>query len=600
MMLLTMFALLEAAANPPLTPDDIPLPPILAWQGASERVVTEPTDPWITPAEASSFRLTATAAETHAYIQRLCQASPWVSMSTLGHSASGRPIYLVKVSKDPAFHLDGGRREREKAILLVQAGIHAGEIDGKDATMMWVRDAVISRDKASLLDHCDLLWIPVVNVDGHERPGRFQRVNQRGPENAGWRTNDENLNLNRDYAKLDSAEMRVVIRALRRWDPDLYVDIHVTDGADYQYDITYGFNGVHSYSPSISRWLNDTLRPRVDAGMKAMGHIPGPLVFMVNRGDPGQGIADWTATPRYSNGYGDVCHLPTILVENHSLKPFRQRVLGTYVFIEQVMTVLGKEVKRLRAAVKEDETRHMKDVPLTWAYAPESETMEFLGVSFERALSPITGAEEISWTGELQTLRVPVHIQSRPEISVKRPAAYLIPPAWSSLAHILERHGIQGEILETEAARDVECLELSACEWAERPYEGRFQVQCEIKSTRTQKSIPPGTFRVPTDQPLGDLAICLLEPQSPDSLFSWGFMHSITQRTEYMEAYVLEPIARQMLENEPAIKQAFEAWLQTDPQREPDARERLMWFYQRTPFVDRSINQYPILRELNR
>ncbi|NJL28553.1 MAG: M14 family metallopeptidase [Thermoanaerobaculia bacterium] len=308
------------------------LPPELPWTGQSRALVAAAGDPWITPAEASGLTTTPSYDETVAWLRRLVAAAPELEMVSLGKSWEGRDVWMVIASSDRAFS-PGALARTGKAIVLAQAGIHAGEIDGKDAGLMLLRDLTVGGSKRALLDKAAFLFVPILNVDGHERASRWARMNQRGPERMGWRTNARNLNLNRDYAKLDTPELRAVIAAINAWQPDVYVDLHVTDGVDYQYDITWGATGPHAWSPKIAGWLEDVLRPALDRDLEAMGHVPGRLVFPIDATDVGKGLWDWTATPRFSDGYGSARHLPTILVENHSLKPYPQRVLGTYVWL---------------------------------------------------------------------------------------------------------------------------------------------------------------------------------------------------------------------------------------------------------------------------
>ncbi|MFP5247209.1 MAG: M14 family zinc carboxypeptidase, partial [Thermoanaerobaculia bacterium] len=214
------------------------LPPAIPWNGASRKLVVPANDPWITPSEKDQLRTTPRYDETVAYLKRLVAAAPQLKMVSLGKSGEGRDVWMVIASKERVFTPEGLRK---KPILFAQAGIHAGEIDGKDAGLMLLRDMTVRGTKRELLDGANFLFVPIFNVDGHERFNRFTRINQRGPEEVGWRTNARNLNLNRDYMKADSPEMHAMIRALDTWQPDLYVDLHVTDGADYQYDVTFGW-----------------------------------------------------------------------------------------------------------------------------------------------------------------------------------------------------------------------------------------------------------------------------------------------------------------------------------------------------------------------
>ena len=317
-------------------------------------------------------------------------------------------------------------------MLLVQAGIHSGEIDGKDAGMMLLRDLTVRGTLRERLARASLLFIPVLNVDGHERRSAWGRINQRGPVETGWRTNARNQNLNRDYAKLDTPEVQALVGAVERWRPDLYVDVHVTDGVDWQYDVTWGANGASSWSPAIGRWLAERLGPPVTAALERAGHVPGPLVFPDDDRDLGRGVTSWTADVRYSNGWGDARHLPTILVENHSLKPFDRRVLGTHVFLDAVLDVLGRHAAELRHAVAEDRARRPHELPLAWKVPTDvaAERRPLLAIEQRAVPSAISGGVAVQWTGEPVTLEVPRSETSAPAATATRPRAYWIPPVW--------------------------------------------------------------------------------------------------------------------------------------------------------------------------
>ncbi|MBK5260638.1 MAG: M14 family metallopeptidase, partial [Thermoanaerobaculia bacterium] len=385
-----LFATLPAVADE-LDPATI-LPPAMSWSGESRNLIATKDDPWITPAETSAFRFSPSYDETVAWLKKLDAASPEMQMISLAKSPEGRDIWMVIASKERAFTPEALRRSA-KPILFAHGGIHAGEIDGKDAGLMLLRDMTARGRRRDLLDRANFLFIPILNVDGHERRSRFTRMNQRGPEIMGWRTNARNLNLNRDYTKLDTEEMRAVVRVLDRWQPDLYIDLHVTDGADYQYDITFGWNDSTGFSPQIVRWLDSTLRPAFDKSLRAAGHIPGQLVFPVDNQNPANGIGLGNSGARLSTGYGDVRNVATVLVENHSLKPYDQRVLGTYVYLEQTLRLAGREVASLRRAIETDRARRPERLPLTWRLptGAEPEIVEILGVASRKTLSAITG-----------------------------------------------------------------------------------------------------------------------------------------------------------------------------------------------------------------
>ncbi|MDZ7269643.1 MAG: M14 family metallopeptidase [candidate division KSB1 bacterium] len=576
------------------------LPPELPWRGQSEALIVSPDDPWITPAEKSGLTRTPRYDETVQWLRMLCAAAPELKMVSLGKSLQGRDIWMVIASREKAF-TPAALRASRKPVFLVQAGIHSGEIDGKDAGMMLLRDLTVRRTKHELLDHVNLLFVPIFSVDAHERFSPYNRINQRGPLETGWRTTARNLNLNRDYTKLDAAEMRCLVRALNEYDPDLYFDIHVTDGADYQYDITFGYNGPHAHSPAGAAWLDQFLTPAVHRDLEAMGHIPGPLVGGPADGkDFRTGMIEWTASPRFSNGYGDLRHLPTVLVENHSLKPYKQRVLGTYVLLESTLRVLARHGSALQEAIATDRRRRMPEVPLAWRVpqtaSPDSFT--FLGVEAREVFSAITNSRYLQWTGKTYAAKIPLKKMSEAAQTVRRPTAYWIPPAWPEVIERLALHGIQMERLTAPREIAVEMYRLENVKLASRPFEGHVSVSATAVAETTTRQFPAGTVRIATDQPLGDLAVLLLEPASGDSFFRWGFFLECLSPAEYVEDYVMQPMAEAMLAEDAQLKAAFQTKVQSDSLFAQNPHERLQWFYQRTPFYDQEANLYPVAREL--
>lgn len=571
------------------------LPPPIPWNGASRALVVAADDPWITPSERDRLRSTPRYEETVVYLRRLVAASRELQMISIGKSGEGRDIWLVIASKERAF-TPAALRKSNKPLVFAQAGIHAGEIDGKDAGLMLLRDMTVRGTKRELLDGANFLFVPIFNTDGHERFSRFTRINQRGPVEGGWRTNAQNLNLNRDYMKADAPEMHAMLRALDTYDPDLYIDLHVTDGADYQYDVTYGWNGPLGYSPAIANWLATSLRPAVDEGLRAMGHIPGPLIFT---DDPLSGIGLGPDDPRLSTGYGDARHMPTILVENHSLKPYDQRVLGTYVFLENVLRTVARNAAGLRQAKSAARAARAESVPLAWRFDEKSTppTIEILGVESRETLSPVSGGVRTEWLGRPVARTAPLKLENEVSSSVTRPAAYWLPPSWTEVIERLDLHGIRYERITTPRELEVTMYRFAAPAYAENQFEGHVRVTANATTERRRERFPAGTLRIPTDQPLGTLAVLLLEPSSPDSLFQWGFFHSILAPTEYVESYIMEPMAERMLADDPQLAGEFRRKVAGDAAFRGDPRARLQWLYERTPFYDERARLYPVGRE---
>lgn len=574
------------------------LPPLIEWHGVSESLLVAEGDQWITPAEANSFRYTPDYHQTYDWLERLVSASSHLELMTIGKTASGYDLRVVIASTDRAFSAAALKRSG-KPTLFVQAGIHAGEIDGKDATLMLLRDMTVKGTKSALLDRCNLIFLPIFNVDGHERTSAFNRINQRGPEVMGWRTNSQNLNLNRDYAKIDTPELQSLVAFLNEWLPDLYFDVHVTDGIDYQYDITYGWVGTHGYSPAIATWLDQQLRPALDKDLTAAGHIPGPLVFAIDDTDVSKGIIDWMGGPRFSSSYGDARHLPTVLIENHSLKPYRQRVLGTYVLIESAMTVLATQHASLAAATRRDLERRLPEVNLAWRVGDSKpENIPFLGVQYEVETSPITNGKVARWLGRPQSMEIPYIRMTQPSLAEPVPRAYWVPGQWREVIRRLKIHGIEMTQIDRPQKIELQMLRLADPVFEDQPFEGHVRVTAGYQSFSAERWLGAGSVRIPGDQPLIDLAMLLLEPGSQDSFFQWGFFHAVLQPTEYAEAYAMEPYAEKMLQDDPALVKEWHAALESDPEMRVDPRLRLQWFYRRSLYFDQEYLVYPVGREL--
>jgi murein tripeptide amidase MpaA len=573
------------------------LPPAPEWNGASRDLLRPASDPWATAFEADAEHdFSPNYVDTRAWFDRLDAASDLIRIEQFGVSPEGRPIYAVIASKD------GATFDPSKPVLLAQAGIHPGEIDGKDAGMMLLRD-IAFYGKDDLLDRVNLILIPILSVDGHERASAYSRPNQRGPRIQGWRNTATNQNLNRDYLKLDQPEMRAVRGLIVKYRPDLYVDIHVTDGMDYQYDVTYGYNGedgVYSRSPATARWLDSAFKPAMNAALEARGHIPGELVFGVDDQNPRAGLNDGGLGERFSNGWGSAAHVPTILIENHSLKPHEQRVLGTYVFLEQAMQRLAAEGAGLRAAVAADSALRPTEIPANFQSDQQpTATRAFKGITYETYDSPASGRQEVRWLGQPdpQVWQMPFY-SSHPTLTLRRPEAYWVPSYRTDIIERLRIHGVTMETLDAPRTVPVEMLRLDDPRLATRANEGHVQITVtQVTPQRRDWTFPTGSVRVPTDQPLGDIVVLLLEPQSSESFFAWGMFPEVLSRVEYIEGYAIAPLAERMMAADPALKAEFEAKLASDAAFAANGDARLQWFYERTPFYDDHYRLYPVARE---
>lgn len=564
------------------------LPPTLPWSGASEKLVVGKDDPWITPAEQAGFATTPRYAEVEAWLKRLDAASPLISLETFGRTGEGRDMLLVRASK-------GGTG---KPVVLVQAGIHAGEIDGKDAGLMLLRDIAL-RGKDGLLDKVDLVFVPVYNIDGHEKMSRWNFPALRGPTEKGYVGNSRNINLNRDYSKADAPESRAMIGLLRRLDPILYVDCHVSDGFDMQYDITFTYAGWgrYAYHRATADWLQGRLGPSVTAALEKAGHVPTIYPSPIDTREPTKGIRQAPEGPRYSTGYGDFIGVPTVLVENHMMKPYRQRVLGTYVLLEAALKLAGQDAGAIAQAKASDQASRPAEMLTRWkpAAQPIGWVERFKGIAFDTYVSPASGRREQKWLGRPVDWRMPI-IGQEPVETVRLPKAWWIPAGQAEVIDRLTLHGIQYDVLDAprtltlDRARLVDPQSMSV-------RDARIPLDTKLRHQTVTETLPVGTVRVPADQPLGLLAAALLEPESQDSFLAWGFFPEILAAPSGAEDFVRAPIAEALLAADPQLRAEFEAKLAADATFAADGDARLDWLSARLPDRSPYHHLYPVLRE---
>ncbi|CCQ12071.1 FIG00951757: hypothetical protein [Pseudoalteromonas luteoviolacea B = ATCC 29581] len=572
------------------------LPPLMPWQGSSEQLM-QTQGPLTTDFELGGGLVSPNYARTLEFVDRLVAANPTqFKKEIIGTSDAGRDIVMIVATEQSQFS-SAMIRNNDKPTILIQAGIHAGEIDGKDAGFMLLRDIATGK-RRDILNQVNLLFVPILNVDGHERRGEFNRINQRGPTEMGFRTNGKNLNLNRDFTKLDTPEVRSILNVINEYQPELYVDVHVTDGADYQYDVTYGFNPeFSSESPAIATVLETRFKPRIDEKLSDFGHVPGPLVFVMDKREFKKGLAGWVATPRFSNGWGDLKSLPTILVENHSLKPYKQRVLGTYAFYDGVISALVEHREELKTAVKNEKSFVPTELVVERGYASEPDYIQFKGIEYSKFMSSLSGQHEVKYLGKpFNYEKLPIFWQKEIKHTVKVPHSFYIPAVYSEIITKLKLHGV--EVIKVDALdQDIKIKQASvkSFKFDKLPFEGRTRVSATFTYNTLHEVDLSGWYQVNTQQPAGELAVHLLHPEAPDSYFQWGEFNTIFQRTEYVENYALEPYARTLLKENPALALEFDTIVRENKGFASDPEARLAWLYEKSPFYDNAYLKYPIL-----
>ena len=561
---------------------------------------------WITPAEATHFRTTPDYATTLAYLQRLAAAAPGkLKLTTFGTSPEGRPLTVVIASGDGSFD-PATAHAQGRPVVLLQAGIHPGEIEGKDAGLMLLRDFAVTGKLPRLLDHVVLVYIPVFSPDGHENSSPYHRINQNGPDSMGFRGQSQYLNLNRDYMKADAPEIRDWLKLWQHWLPDLFMDIHTTDGADYQYDLTWYTEDPHKLDPAVSDWLHGLIVDRVMPAYERRGHLASIYLEFKDGRDPRKGIANFGSGSRFSTGYVALQNRPALLVETHMLKSYENRARGTYDLVELMLEEVGKQPAALLDANRKadaDVIARAADaqarVALSYKPDPTSTPFELKGYAFNISHSDISNSDWIRYD--------PTHKQNYaiqnwngllPDLSIAPPAAYAIPVQWTQIIEKLDLHGIAYQRLAHPLKIVADGYQLDRPQWAERPFEGHLMLRdFSLKTQKREIELPAGSVIVPMDQRAANVAINLLEPQAPDSLLRWGFLNAIFEAKEYGEPRVAEQLARDMLAKDPALKIAFERRLHDDPAFAASSEARLAFFFERSPwYAAQRVGAYPVLR----
>src|ERR1700680_3747038 len=564
-----------------------------------------------TVAETSGFRRTGRIEE----VTRLCAAfaAAWpraVQSLEFGRSAQGRPMRALIASRaDP----------RKVPLLMLQGGIHPGESDGKDAGFVALRELLDESAAAGVLERIAILFVPAFNVDGHERFGRWNRPNQQGPEETGWRTTAQNLNLNRDYAKADAPEMRAMLGLIRAWDPLVCADLHVTDGADFQPDVSLQAEPINQGDRHLypaGRELRDGVIARIAApGSMALPFYPD----FARADDPASGFLLTVYSPRFSTGYFPQRNRFTLLVETHSWKDYATRVRvtrNTIVALAQLLAAHGAQWREQAhqadaAAARLGGTDVVLDYSSGWregasadhthaADLSATDMIDFKGYAYTREPSPISGEPVTVYDPRTpQIWHVPFRNRVAPSLVVKAPlGGYVVPCAWAQeIGARLALHGIGFERVRSrsEGVR-VEAFRAEHAQFAGAPFEGRMRTSLTGSWQREIQDIAAGSLFVPIAQAGARLVMHLLEPQAPDSYAAWGFFNACFEQKEYLEPYVADKIARTVLAESPPLQVEFERKLKDEAAFAANPRARRDFFLRRHSSWDSQLNLYPVFR----
>ena len=562
---------------------------------------------WDTYYETSGYLRTPGYAETMDYCRRLDAASSILSMHIFGESARGRDLVYLVADIDGLSDPDS-IRAAGRILVMVQACIHPGESEGKDAGMMLLRDLVIpGKGTAALkgtLEHISILFIPVFNADGHERFGPYNRINQNGPEEMGWRVTAANLNLNRDFLKADTPEMQAWLRLFSKWLPEFFIDTHTTDGADYQYPLTYLVEIFGNMDENLTRWARQNYIPAMEKMMSDAGFPVFPYVDFRNWHDPRSGLVSEVAPPMLSQGYTALRNRPGLLIETHMLKRYKVRVSATYECLASTIRILSGQAGELRRLEKEADDFvsgplfRAKPFPLQFQVIENDSIMvPFLGIEYTMRKSAISGGSWFSYDGGPVTMTLPWFSSNQPVVSVTLPAAYIIPVEWQTVVQRLEAHGINLQRLNKDTKVSVAGYRFSNPKWQANPYEGRHPLlQFQAEEFTADRMFPAGSVIVPVSQQAARVIAQMLEPRGNGSLLYWGFFDAVFEQKEYAENYVLEKMAEKMLAEDPELRKEFEAKKASDTLFAKNPQQILYWFYAKSPYYDQNRNIYPVGR----
>jgi hypothetical protein len=545
----------------------------------------------VTVAEQSGYVKTGRYDETVQLCRDFSRVHEGVRCEVVGTTLEDRPIVALHVSR-------GGK----KPTIYLQGGIHAGEIDGKDAGFWFLRDLLDGKVAKGALDKVDIVFVPVINPDGHERFGPNNRPNQRGPAEMGFRTNAARVNLNRDYVKADSLEIQAVLGIYRKYEPIVAVDMHVTDGAKFEHDIAVLVGTFASRADGLDE-LSKSMSDQLKARLTALGHLP--LAFYPSfekDDDPASGFSVNEAPLRFSQSYASARSKIGILVETHSWRPYKHRVETTYHVLQALFEQAAKDApawQRIeREAADADQRLPGSELPVEYENGKHVVEIPFRGYAYERKPSEISGGTWITYDEtKPQIWNVPLLDEVVAKKSVRVPKeGYLIDGGFAAqLAPVLDHHGIRYTRIDDGRSVRVEAYRATKVAF-QPPYEGRTRATFEGAWASESRTLDRGAIFISLHQPNVRLIVHLLDPDGPDSFAQWGFVQSAFERKEYMEAYVAEQAAREMLANDPSLRAKFDAAIAADPEMAKSAEKRLEFFYKLHPAWDERVNLLPIYR----
>jgi hypothetical protein len=539
---------------------------------------------------------TATYEETLLFFQTLATSHKSVTLTSKGNSDQGNPMHLVLF--DASEKTTEKQLNKNKQVLLINNLIHPGEPDGNDATQQLLRDLAEKRIKVP--ENLIIACIPIYSVGGTLNRNAHSRANQNGPEAYGFRGNARNFDLNRDFIKNDTQNSKAFAEIYHWLQPIVFIDNHVSNGADYQYTFTYIQTQHQKLGFEIGNFMNDTMTPELMKQMEADGISTIPYVTVYGT-TPEKGFHQMMDLPRYSSGYTSLFGTIGYLPETHMLKSYEERVKVTYAFMQKTIDFTDQHHTTI-SKLKKELPKHYpvgSSYPIQWTLdSTKVEKINFKGYTASMKPSEVSGKDRLYYdSNQPFEKEVNYYLHYQPKKTVTIPKAYIVPKAWWPIVERLQLNNLQMPPLQKEVTFEVEVYHIVDYTTVSQPYEGHYlHSNTKLKTSLERVTFQKGDFVISTQQPGIKYLLETLEPEAPDSFFNWNFFDSILQQKEGYSAYVFEDIAAELLKTDIDLKQRFENKKANDAEFAQNSKAQLDWVYKNSPFYEKEHNRYPVYR----
>lgn len=541
-----------------------------------------------------------TYAEAIAQYQQLGQRNQGAFLVEYGTTDVGKPLHLFIINKGG--DQDPNEFDTKKSVLFINNGIHPGEPCGVDASLKLARNLLSGKSKYNqLLDSVIVCIVPMYNVGGALNRNCCVRANQNGPEEYGFRGNARNLDLNRDFIKADSQNARTFTRMFQDVKPEVMIDTHTSNGADYQYVMTMISTQPDKAGKEIGSYIREEMSPALYQTMDERGWGMTPYVYTLNK-IPDNGIQDFLETPRYSTGYAALFNTIGYTSETHMLKPFAQRVESTYQFLLATIEYMHVNNSTLIAQKKraDEEVMQQESFDLNWELdTTQSRKIPFKGFEATYPLSNVTGEPRLKYNRSKPfTKEIDYFDSYKTTASAMAPEYYIVPQAWREVVDRLKWNGVKMQRVENDTIREMRVYYINDFE-AGGLYEGhRYSKVLDLTEVVEEVQLFKGDYIVQVNQKANRYIVETLEPKGVDSFFSWNFFDSVLQQKEWYSDYVFEDSAAEMLATDPALKEAFELAKKSNLELANSPKQQLYWLYKRSKFYEGTVNRYPVFRSL--